>query len=343
MNNTDIRFRFLLEKYKQENISQEELKEFWYYLSEMPDEELLPERSWLLSNDNILSENEDLYQEIWQRINNRIRQKQLGKERNLRLIYFAAAAAIIGLIITGYIIFSKSSLKTETDSVSPAVSISSNESPVKVITLPDGTTVTLKKGSILTYNPSFNRQMREVKLTGEAYFDVKHDSQRPFRVNSGDYSIDVLGTAFNVKQGTAAGQIEVTVARGKVSVADKRTKEKLGILLPGSQILVKSSDKISGGKEIIQNIILAPDKVNDWTKQALSIQNNRWAEAAKLIETKFGVSIQFKNTKVQECRFTGDFTDKSLDECLDIFTLLTKSKWYKEGTSIIWIDGNGCD
>src|SRR5690606_22184900 len=64
--------------------------------------------------------------------------------------------------------------------------------------LPAGSTVILNKNSELGYDDDFGTEIREVRLTGEAFFDVEHDPDHPFIVKTGDVNTRVLGTAFNV-------------------------------------------------------------------------------------------------------------------------------------------------
>lgn len=67
------------------------------------------------------------------------------------------------------------------------------------ITLPDGTHVWLNSASKLSYDSRYNLRSREVNLVGEGYFEVAKDPERRFRVNTGNYTVEALGTAFNVK------------------------------------------------------------------------------------------------------------------------------------------------
>ena len=67
------------------------------------------------------------------------------------------------------------------------------------VLLPDGTTVWLNAGSKLTYDKTYGNTLREVTLTGEAFFDVVHNAEKPFVIHTSKINIRVLGTKFNVK------------------------------------------------------------------------------------------------------------------------------------------------
>jgi transmembrane sensor len=90
------------------------------------------------------------------------------------------------------------------------------------IRLPDGSVVTLKEGSTLTYTKRYGMDTREVTLTGEAFFDVAHNPLTPFKVRTGKLVTTVLGTAFNIKV-TVGEKVTVAVSHGEVAVSDDHT------------------------------------------------------------------------------------------------------------------------
>jgi len=87
------------------------------------------------------------------------------------------------------------------------------------ITLSDGSKVWLNASSSLTYPISFNAKERKVTITGEAYFEVAHDANKPFTVSKGSTSVQVLGTHFNVNAYNDEAAIKVTLLEGSVKVA----------------------------------------------------------------------------------------------------------------------------
>ena len=104
----------------------------------------------------------------------------------------------------------------------------------KKLTLPDGSTVILNRHSKLSYSQDPAAKKREVTLSGEGYFDVRHDHSRPFIVNAGKLSTTVLGTAFNIKTSVNDSKVIITVVRGKVRVTKKDNV--IGVLTPNQQI-----------------------------------------------------------------------------------------------------------
>src|SRR5690606_33142812 len=87
------------------------------------------------------------------------------------------------------------------------------------LTLPDGTLVSMNAGSSLSYPLWFGNKERRVTLSGEAYFDVSHDAERPFHVVSGDIDVQVLGTRFNMTAYRDEPGAAVTLETGRVEVS----------------------------------------------------------------------------------------------------------------------------
>lgn len=129
------------------------------------------------------------------------------------------AAAVMILLIAGWWLWHK---RTGADAVVAKVENKPlpgagviNKS--KFIHLPDGSTVLLNEGSKLDFGNDFNTGSRQVVLTGEAYFDIKHDERRPFVVHTGKVYTTVLGTAFNIRAwpGQGGGDGDRDPGKGK--------------------------------------------------------------------------------------------------------------------------------
>jgi hypothetical protein len=106
-------------------------------------------------------------------------------------------------------------------------------------TLPDGTKVSLNRGSKISYPSTFEGQTREITLQGEAFFDVAHDAQHPFIIHAQGADIKVLGTSFNVN--AYSKQVKVWVKTGKVQVKKSASVIQL---LPGEQAEVQGDDVV---------------------------------------------------------------------------------------------------
>lgn len=109
------------------------------------------------------------------------------------------------------------------------------------VTLTDGTRVWLNAASKLVFPTAFSGKERRVELTGEAYFEVAQNKAMPFKVTSGDQTIEVLGTHFNINAYPDEAVIRTTLVEGSVRVSDESST---GLLKPGEQSVVKKGEAI---------------------------------------------------------------------------------------------------
>ncbi|WP_315814783.1 FecR family protein [Paraflavitalea speifideaquila] len=141
---------------------------------------------------------------------------------SVRFKYIAAAAAVFVLVLAGHFLFRPAATLPPQEQVAtitqqPTV-LSSGSEPRKTVVLPDGSVVTLRSNSSITLTHHFNTANRELTLSGEAFFDVTHQQNRPFIVHAKELKIEVLGTAFNVSAYPANAHTETALFRGKVVV-----------------------------------------------------------------------------------------------------------------------------
>lgn len=148
--------------------------------------------------------------------------------------------------------------------------------------LPDGTTVMLNAGSNISYNEIFNSNTREVHLSGEAYFDVTHDKERPFIIHTNSLDIRVLGTAFNVRSYPNEKTTETSLLRGSVEISIHDN--------PGKKIILKPNEKLVMNNEVQEEKINQPvrEKEEDraimtlskihFSRKDSSIAETRWMQ-----------------------------------------------------------------
>lgn len=204
------------------------------------------------------------------------------------------------------------------------------------ITLPDGSKVWVNSDSQITYEQGFNGKTREIYLSGEAYFDIKHDRSRPFIIHTGKVVTTVLGTAFNIKEDRINQNIVVTVTRGKVSVANG--KKLLGVIIPNQQISFNLINNSSTQTNVDAEQAIA------WQDTELHFNDITFAEAVLQLQQRFNVKIDFSNDRIKECRFTGTaLTGDKLHEILKVICAFNHATYQIKTDGSIMIDGNGCN
>lgn len=149
------------------------------------------------------------------------------------------------------------------------------------ITLPDATEVWLNADTYLQYPTNYNKTDRLVSLKGEAYFDVKHNASRPFRVTAGQQIIEDIGTRFNVKAYADEAMVKTTLVDGVVKINNE------AILKPGQQY--------ANGKIANANL----DEVLSWKNGSFFLNQREFGEVAKDISRWYDVEVVFENEQAK--------------------------------------------
>ncbi len=220
------------------------------------------------------------------------------------------------------------------------VNYSSNPLSVK---LEDGSVITLAKNAKLSYPQHFDAQKRQVFLSGEAFFDITKNPNKPFYVYANEVVTKVLGTSFIIKAFENAPQIFVTVKTGRVSVFHQNKisltdpEEKGLIITPNQQAIFSRKEErlmktLSENPILIQN--LSEIKVQ-------SFEDRPIIEVLKVIEKAYGITIIYDEEVLSHCIVTTTLTDESLFNKLDIMCK-TIGASYKVVDAQVVIQSNGC-
>jgi ferric-dicitrate binding protein FerR (iron transport regulator) len=192
-------------------------------------------------------------------------------------------------------------------------------SEYKYLLLPDSTQVWLNAGSSLEFPGHFNEQKREVFLSGEAYFDVKHADKIPFIIHTGKVSTTVLGTAFNIKAYPDRKSIIVSVSRGKVSVS--RDDELIATLTKGQQV------KLSSGDNHITEKNIALTEVAAWQQGNMVYEDERFEDIIADLERTYNVSIRVDNTSIRNLQVSTSFRREiGIEQALEVLCRLTDTE-----------------
>ncbi|WP_373492736.1 FecR family protein [Aquiflexum sp.] len=177
------------------------------------------------------------------------------------------------------------------------------------ITLPDGSRVWLNSGSKLEFPEKFSETERNMSISGEAYFEVKKDSLRPFRVESDGIVTTALGTSFNINTKNRS-LVRISLVSGKVSV-DKDIAQEEIILIPGQEF---QFDK-KGNDQWVKNF--NPEKVVAWKEGKLIFENASLSEVVQTLEDWYGVKFNLVNAEKVKWNFSGEYQNQILDNLLN--------------------------
>ena len=154
----------------------------------------------------------------------------------------------------------------------------------RTVCLPDGSTVTLNHYSSLSYPEKFKSDKREVKLNGEAYFEVARNHEKPFTVKSQAMDVRVLGTSFNIKCRPDNSFAETTLVEGEVEVKDKSDKGRI-TLLPGQKAVL---NRVTGRMQVKQ---VDPKMEIVWHNDLIPFEKSSIFQIAAALERFYGVKI----------------------------------------------------
>lgn len=211
----------------------------------------------------------------------------------------------------------------------------------KTSILSDGSLITLSRHSSIKFKTDFNETDREVWLSGEAYFDVKHDDAHPFIVHSLNNDIKVLGTVFNIKAYPNSPVSETFLIRGRVEVIPHDTRYKSIILIPNQKLITslvsgKSSLITQETKNQVVTINERKEAIEEvkWVRNRLNIENESLSDIAEKLEKWYGIQIQFGDEEVKNLRYSGVFESETVIKSLEALQLSYPFKFRVEQDKI---------
>lgn len=179
----------------------------------------------------------------------------------------------------------------------------------QTVELPDGSIVVLNHNSQIKYSKTFMDDIRLVKLSGEAYFDVAENKNRPFVIETEQINVKVLGTSFNVKAYKGATNTEVVVSSGKVQV-DARSNDE--------QVYLEAGDAVnySSLSHTLDKHKVQTPNYKAWKTMEISFENNNLIDIIKIIEDTYHIKIEVHENVSSEQQMSGTFSQHSLEHIL---------------------------
>lgn len=198
-------------------------------------------------------------------------------------------------------------------------------------TLTDGSVVTLSRQSGLALAAKFNKRERRLRLHGEAYFEVKPDTVRPFIVEVSDMEVRVVGTAFSVDNATDSSAVTVLVTEGKVRVSARGQSL---LLLAGDGALYDKKTGTLSRVEAQQN----PPAMN----RVFFFDATPLPEVIRKVEKAYGIKITLKNKALEKCVLTARYNNLSPERVLDLIAESFSLEVSKMENGEYMLEGEGC-
>jgi transmembrane sensor len=304
-----------------------------YLSGDISDKDLCLVEEWILDS----QENEKVYFEslkAWESMSMLSEMEQFNsfdalKKVNAKIskpessnwrIYIQRIAAILLLpllVYTGYLTMRKPSKEMLPEEHVVMQTITSRQGTVTQFSMADGTEVWLNAGSELQFPLVFNGDMREVKLTGEAIFEVAKNEKQPFRVNAKDLNIDVLGTSFDVVSYDDETHSEVILIEGKVSLSaeDGQVLKEFGTIHQGQRVVSKDETQ----EVTIHDVDV--DKYISWREGNLIFRDDPMEDVVRRLSRWFNVEFVVNDPEIKSYIYTATFRGENLEQVLKLLKL----------------------
>lgn len=279
--------------------------------------------------------------------------RRIGLRQRLKKTAIAASviavAACLGLLIYFYQPASPSKPVVSSLLTNSKQYVNNTDKAVQ-LPLEDGSRITLQPSAAITYPVRFAGDRREVLLEGDAFFDIARNPDKPFLVYHGNLVTRVLGTSFYIRYDKNQHEAEVEVTHGKVEVYEntdikKSITKSNGVIITPNQKVTYTESKQLFSTSLVDNPIPIHHSDSADSLKAVANQYNldnaSLSSITRLLQDNYGIEIEMENEKLTHCLFTGDLSNYSLYDKLDIICKAIGGSYEIKGTKIL-IKGQGC-
>lgn len=310
--------RTLLKRLMQDALDEEERQRLLYD----PSVEKLMHTQWE-ENTDINDRNSSVGKGVWEKVVHRIDKPAVSYRLSIYKI-IAIAASFLLLLGIGSTLYWKNEQSEQYMYV-----VASGVRCIESVLLPDGTEVRVGPNSRLTYPSDFKGETRDVKLIGQAFFNVAKDKEKPFTVHTDNMDVTALGTSFEVFNYDYENKIETILLEGKVKVGlgNPDSKHRKEVMLTPDEMLIYDKEA---------NTVLVKDvnaeSYSGWKNQGvLSFENARLSTIISRLEPWYGRKIKCPEEIAEEYRFTFKVRDESLERILFILNNSSPVKYREVG------------
>jgi ferric-dicitrate binding protein FerR (iron transport regulator) len=252
-----------------------------------------------------------------------IRSKEKKKECQRRSM--TAVFSILAAIILFFAGFASSTLWKETIKEITLITADDN---IGEFVLPDGTKVWLNERSRLSYADQFSKKERRVSLSGEAFFEVRKETERPFKVIMGNLDVEVLGTSFGASCYKRDTKEEVILKSGSVKVSCEDSNVPI-TLKPNERLTYSPFD----GNICVDTIDVANEY--RWYERYLSFDNARFGDILANIEHRYRVHVKPLTSVSMDKRLSITIIHEPLEVIMDVMSTLLPIRYEIHDDSLI--------
>ena len=261
--------------------------------------------------------------------------KDKKKKHRGNLPIAAVFVLFVGLVFSAWFILSQNSKNYEHDGLAKTTLLPEliNKTTPKGrkfrMTLDDGSFVHMNSASKITYPNKFNNNIRDIEILGEVYFDISRDELRPFNIKVKDYTVQVLGTSFNVQAYEDEEDFSVTVESGSVRIIlDEHGKNEF-VLEKNQKLLFNPTTNLTEVVDVISSEDLS------WRAGTLKFDSTPMSKVEKILERWYGVEIEVVGSTLRKTSINGVHKNKNLKSVLEALSYATRSSYIIKDNSII--------
>ena len=298
----------------------EEIREVETWRAASPEnEKYFSDMQAIFSRAALIDFNED---KAWKKV-----QKKLRKQKTINWQPLRIAAGIVLIITTG--IFAWRSYNTP-----PQLMALKSDNEIIEDVLPDSSTVTLNKRSSIQFEYNPRENTRKVKLKGEGFFDVKHEEEKPFVIETEETLIRDIGTSFNIKSYPDKDTIEVVVQTGVVQFYTLKD--------PGMMINAGETGIYSKRGKFFAKLPKADTNVLAYKTRVFSFHSTDLRSVVEQINEVYDSKIRLANDNIAKCQLTVTFRNDELDTMVEVITETLGLTAERNDEKEIILNGPGC-
>lgn len=201
------------------------------------------------------------------------------------------------------------------------------------VILPDGTKVWLNAESMIEYPATFGEKHREVKIAGEAFFEVAEDKSIPFYAKAGNVEVKVTGTSFNLKAYPDESEVETSLIEGEIELKVPQINNTGSLnslkMKPGDSYVYNTETN-----KVLKSDFKA-DEINGWKNNQLIFRDDNFKALAKKIERWYAVELIYNEEELNDQRLTVEcFEGERLSRVLEIIEITISVNCKMDGNKI---------
>ncbi len=224
------------------------------------------------------------------------------------IIRWQVAAVFFFLVGCGGII----AYLTNTSGGRSFTTVSTNKGQNSKITLPDGSIVWVSSGTTLSYNTNFGEKERSIKLSGEAFFEIAKNKDKPLVVDCNSLKVKVLGTKFDVSAYPEDQSVDVVLESGSVELTSATDQSLKKQLVPGE---MARFDVVRKELAVSRD---ANYKFTSWKDGILIFRNDSMDEVLKKLGRWYNIDIQVDNPQIDQLIFNATIVNENVEDIFDL-------------------------